>query len=299
MDVIKYFATNNKTKKFIFVVQKYPIIKEIVDVLKVVHETTIELQKKNCTLSDFYARWIKMKLKIEKMKVSHRLTNLPLNLEQELLKRENSLFKNRAMLCAIYLDRRFTSQLTNEETFLVKETLYSLFERIQLVKEDHDISTDYDEAKNNSDNLLQEYITTQDIQARTQSVIHIASSGDQLANTTVGNHTRITKTHLMLAFDNYEKMRPADIKVSALNQWKEYKKKFPEIAELASVVLAIPPSQSSVERSFSALAIMLNSKSCKISQSILEHKLLIKINQDMVESIFAENEIKNLESKLQ
>lgn len=127
--MIEHFA---KTKcAFKAVHQKFDLIREATKLLKIPYEVTKLLQKKGCTLSDFYGAAIGMR---EKLKIANNKPNNKTDLAQCLLnefeKRRPHLINNKAMLSAVYLDRRFAIDLTDRETELAKLVLCDIWDRI-------------------------------------------------------------------------------------------------------------------------------------------------------------------------
>lgn len=59
----------------------------------------------------------------------------------------------------------------------------------------------------------------------------------------------------------------------------------PELSAVASVVLAVPATQSMVERAFSALGLVLSPHHSTLSEETLENILLIKLNKEVFEEI--------------
>lgn len=65
--------------------------------------------------------------------------------------------------------------------------------------------------------------------------------------------------------------------------WLKRRETHPELFEVAMVVLATPSNQVSVERAFSALALILTSHRVGLGQDALEDILIIKLNRDIFE----------------
>lgn len=63
------------------------------------------------------------------------------------------------------------------------------------------------------------------------------------------------------------------------------KKKNPVIYELAAIINAVPPTQTSVERAFSTLGFVFDCRRTRISEEILEHILTIKLNHNLFDEI--------------
>lgn len=59
---------------------------------------------------------------------------------------------------------------------------------------------------------------------------------------------------------------------------RKKKKSLPELYKLASVVYAIPPTQSTVERAFSSLPIVLTSHRTRLGSDVLQNIFLIRLN---------------------
>lgn len=286
-DAIKYFAKKNY--KFRYVLQNIGTINEIVKVSKIPYDTTQKLQKRDFCLSDFYGSWIQMKLKLESLKNNtQNVTDLAAQLKTALVKREPSLLSP-AMLCAIYLDGRFPNELTDSQIALVKGTLVQLWDRFKLVTTVKDITTTTTEVINTSDDILEEYLKSKDGASD-------ASACEEIASTRIilEPNLRLTGNELIMElsrFETVEKRAPA--KAPCLELWENRKKKFPELYILASVINGIPPTQASVERCFSALSYIINTRRCSLSHESLEDILVVKLNENMVESIF-QNDLQQL-----
>lgn len=67
--------------------------------------------------------------------------------------------------------------------------------------------------------------------------------------------------------------------------WIQRKATHPELAAVAAVVLAVPATQSMVERAFSALGLVLSPHRSTLGEDTLENILLIKLNKDVYEQI--------------
>lgn len=70
------------------------------------------------------------------------------------------------------------------------------------------------------------------------------------------------------------------------NHWISRKASHPQLAQVALVVLATPSSQVSVERSFSALRLVLSDHRTMMSDDTLENILILKLNDDVFEEVF-------------
>lgn len=124
---IEFFKLNDDTFKIVH--QKLQHIKEAVNLLQIPFEVTKLLQRRDCTLSDFYGACIKMREKFKIAAQKDMKTNLAKQLLAEFEKRNGQLMKNEAMLSAVFLDRRFSVDLSERETELAKIALSNTWER--------------------------------------------------------------------------------------------------------------------------------------------------------------------------
>lgn len=71
----------------------------------------------------------------------------------------------------------------------------------------------------------------------------------------------------------------------AFKHWLDRRQSHPQLAEVALLLLSVPSNQVSVERSFSAMALVLTDHRTKLSEGTLENLLLIKLNSDFIGKI--------------
>jgi len=75
------------------------------------------------------------------------------------------------------------------------------------------------------------------------------------------------------------------MEVNVLKFWASFKFEFPELFELSSVVHGAPYSQVSVERSFSALALVLTSRRGNLSDINIRNVLMVKLNFELLAEV--------------
>lgn len=74
-----------------------------------------------------------------------------------------------------------------------------------------------------------------------------------------------------------------DGKENVLKYWDQKKITHPELSELASMALAVPVTQVSVERLFSSLKFMLDPLRMRLTGSFVDDLLIIRNNTLMME----------------
>uniref|UniRef100_A0A0K8UWC0 HAT C-terminal dimerisation domain-containing protein n=1 Tax=Bactrocera latifrons TaxID=174628 RepID=A0A0K8UWC0_BACLA len=66
-----------------------------------------------------------------------------------------------------------------------------------------------------------------------------------------------------------------------LDYWKGLRSHEPALAKLAEVVLSVPCSQTSVERAFSALSLILTKHRSRLNAQNINNLLLIRLNEEL------------------
>lgn len=309
-EVIKHFAGKESTFKT--VAQKMQIIKEVIRILKVPFEITKSLQIADYTLSDFYGSCIMMRERLKMlMNKQDKRTDLATCLLDEFDKRRTKILRNQAMLAAVYLDRRYSAEMEEREIELAKLSLWNLYDRLknsrainkntETHEEPEELNVDderfdfeaYFKSKGlvtvGADGLQHEQTHT----TRTEM-----SSADTEDSSIKTDYTK-SKAEFLLLLDDFEKIFPlTHHNKPILTFWEEQKRNFPELYEVAIIVFAIPPSQATVERSFSQFGFVFNCRRCRISSELLEAILLIKLNKDIAYDVF-ENDLAILEDDLE
>lgn len=213
----------------------------ILNVLVSPYFATKRMQKVQYTLSDFYGTWLRMRLELEAM--TDEFAKILL---KSMEKRTESLLNVPAMLCAIFLDPRFKGELSSNQRVLAIETLKNMFKRLNEFKE---------KARVEEVDILDRYL-----QRNKQDVLEL----------------------LMKEITEYDENSPTlPSTYSVLEFWKENKQKFPMLSELADIIMAISPTQTSVERSFSAFSFIFNRYRQRMDPENLKNVLLVRLNKDL------------------
>lgn len=274
-----YFADSEEL--FELLQDKWNVLEEIEKVLHVPYLTTMMLQNKDFTLSDFFGcvKIIEMKLRQIIEKNSPSYTNFAENLLQKIAERKNMMLGNRLMLCALYLDPRYKCEIdqNDDKMRLVKQTLSLIWDRVKLIRNGarpddiaHNISNESDEQPEN----MNKYFDELD-QHYSEMGLQTAAAND--------SHTSGINTDLIMAFNAYDSavFERAKSSESVHNYWEKNKLSFgTPLYELSSIIFAIPPTQASVERCFSALKFMLTDRRYNLAEELLESLLTIHLNQD-------------------
>lgn len=271
-EAIIYFAQKPKAKQcFGLVLFEWQVLREMLSALKIPFEVTNAVQNATFTLSDFYGSWLKMERSLNKLVAYNSLCTFAEKLIEMVEKRKKSLLNNQALICAVYLDPRFNFKLTQEENQIARLTLENLFERVKRFKES---SSQSKPATHDIDDSFE-----RDCVASGMPQAFLRSS------TLETTDSMFLATNFIDLFKSFEACDRLHNRDSILEFWSDRKNEDPVLYELAAIVHAIPPTQTTVERAFSALACVCNNKTSRLSDTSLENILVIVLNKDLVDPI--------------
>lgn len=237
--------------------RKWDMVAEIVRILYIPYQATILMQKESYTLTDFYGCWRLMLVKLEKISHMENNTALAQNLLAKMAQREHQFFANPAIVCALALDPRFCGSLTAQQENTAQSELAKLWRRLK----NYNAAASFVESDDDMDKTIEDTTLLMKLLGRaTQPTIDLPSIITAFIRT---NH-------------NFEPV---------LNFWNTNKSKYPELYQLAEIIFAISPTQAVVERSFSTLSYVFNSRRNQLSEKTLENILLATLNKDLFHAV--------------
>lgn len=250
-------------------------VKHIVMILAPFNKYTKCLQSTNVTLSDFFGYWTMLRIKLVKSEdVLSKNLLVEMNIHHEIL------MDNPTITGAVYLDPRYQRGLQDKKP-LALHFLTNLYLKMKKVESHVDPENDEEPELSHAHDIGdEEAVDKSDSFEDMNSYLNTCS-------TVYGGLTEYTDqpdksekdfiTDLLTDFDGANE----SLKSSIWEIWEKLKTKHPELYQLATVVFSIPPTQTTVERSFSALALVLTSHRTRLNDLTLQHILLIRLNQDI------------------
>lgn len=232
-------------------------LERLLTVLKPFSKYTEKLQATNCTLSDFFSFWTTIRLDMEK-----RDHPLKVAIWNEMAKYGPTLLKNPVLVAAVYMDPRYQRVLTAEEKRLACTLLINIHIKYQVMSQDGSESIQNDA---NNDNNNNESDSLDDF----AQYLNSFDSSNQINTNNI--------EELIKSFDG----KRESLRVSPFEYWEKHKSEFPELYKLSQAIFAVPPTQSSVERCFSSLPIILTARRTRLGDNCLQEILLIKNNQNI------------------
>lgn len=247
---------------------EWSAVEKLISILAPFDKYTKQLQSETVTLSDFYDYWVKLRIKTSKC-----TDELSTALLEELNKWNSHLMENPVMIAAIYLDPRFHRAISDDQKALAINFLVGLHFKVNDIESDDveqanatvNSENDVTNKSDKSDDEMEEYL---------RACSSAGSVGSFMCGSSKEEQIRQTLKNF------YGKQEPLTTKV--LNYWEMHKHEWPELYKLASVIFAIPPTQTTVERAFSSLAIILTSHRTRLSDSSLQNILLVRLNSDLL-----------------
>jgi bifunctional polynucleotide phosphatase/kinase len=190
--------------------------------------------------------------------------NLSNQLAAAMKAREMRLFENNPFKAALFLDPRFQVLLSSEEKKSAKEYLLKLWFKMSSFLPTEASVTQTEKIRSSPEkeveNLMEKALREKE---------------DELAAT---KSTSLIEKQIEHSLDSFEHVERIDKDADILAWWESAKLSRPLLYQLAVVVLAMPATQVSVERSFSSLKFVLSPYRSSIRASVLEDILLVRAN---------------------
>lgn len=245
-------------------IDEWNVVKEIESTLVHFAIRTKKMQTVRISLSDFFGGWAKIKFELNKLD-----SDLSKKLLAEMKKREPVLFNNSVLNAAVFLDPRFQQYMPNHHKEAAIKFLSKLYDRINSFK-----SSECEPLQSLSE-------STNEFNGFLSSIY--GESNTNVTNENINEQTTTANIDTMLrefigttdSLDN----------LTIFDYWQQKMHTKPEMYELASIVHSVPPTQTTVERAFSAMALILSPLRTNLSDKNLENVLLLRLNRDLFQDI--------------
>jgi hypothetical protein len=243
----------------------WEFIEGFVDSFEPVWEATLEMQSEDLNIGNFLRTWLKCEIDLLK-----KGTNISLELLDALKNRRTELFLNDAFCAAIFMDPRFLNfrEFGDEMKKKAENHLFNTWQRICDLKNRTSV----------------EASPIQISQSSKWSDLSIWMNGDVESVQGSTRNFSIKEKISSLKF-----VRPLDVGQNIFEYWETQKYESRELYDLSRVVLAVPATQVSVERAFSALALVLTKHRTRLDSDILNDILVIKNNKCLLNLLNNDN----------
>lgn len=272
--------------------ERWITVLEIKKVLGILNIAVVKLQSSGLTLSDAYGIWLVTKLKLEFLSGIEATKLLVKNLLASMKKRKPDVLETPLAVSAVYLDPRFKKDLTANEETLAKGQILKLWRKISNFKKKEEMAQTTSTSTQND--------TLRDIcNLPENEILDMYFHNDEADVYTYQSDNPNLDDQIFLElqlFADSEKKR-IDSSINILKYWKDKKNIYPALYEVFTFLSTIPPTQVTVERSFSQLALIYNEKRSKLTEDMLEAILIINLNKEIAYEIF-EKELQNIEETI-
>ncbi|XP_058465011.1 uncharacterized protein LOC131438775 [Malaya genurostris] len=244
----------------------WDFIKNYEQAFKPLYSCTVNMQAEHVSLPDFYLHWLMAIMEVSKL-------NNPFStpLTEALTNRLKNLCHSRVFKMALYLDPRLNYMGSNlfkaEEKEQIQSYVIETYNKIRSYKKSTPLTALEISASTKKDDF-DSFITAMFGECATSS----------------GTTERTQFLQQLKALDVEPRQH------HAFNVWKHWMDRHlthPELSAVASVVLATPSNQVSVERSFSALPLIMTDRRSGISEENLRNILLVKLNRSLFDTIMS------------
>ncbi|XP_065090374.1 uncharacterized protein LOC135711433 [Ochlerotatus camptorhynchus] len=230
------------------------------DAFKPLYICTKKMQESHVSLSDFYMAWLMATSEVQKV------TDNPFvpALIQSLRTRLDALRHSRAFKMGLFLDPRFnyhaSKLFTGDEKEEIQRYITETWERIRQLEP---TSTNMNnESLSGSTDEFDQYLTKM-----------FGGSMDTSIQENATNFLQQVKSLDLEPRQNHN--------YNVWNHWLRRKTTHPELHAVAMIVLSTPSNQVSVERSFSALGLVLSNLRTGLAEETLANILMIKLNKNL------------------
>lgn len=268
MDDIQQQTTKETFKKIknnLLSREEWLDVEKLTSILKPFDKYTKLLQKNVCCLSEFYGYWLSLRLAMQKFG-DDDLANFVL---EEMEAREKQLLDNPVMISCIYLDPRFQRTLNENQKKLAVFFLTDLYKKVQSIETSIETNTVADNSIEVGE--MNQSVVSDNSEGDLESYLNAFGSNVQ---TPENSHPEPHIDQLLKDFDG----KSSTLKISVMEYWEQEKNVQPELYKLATVILAVQATQTSVERCFSAFNLVFSSRRTRLSDENLQNILLIKLN---------------------
>lgn len=227
---------------------------------------TKKVQLESFALTDFYGLWLDITIRLEK---SPHIEFASLMLHCLKL-RKGQLLEHPAMICGIFFDPRYHSELTSEQKFNARLMIKKIWFRLQRFNNAGPIENEHECS------LVEKYFIEKG-QVPTQY-------GDTSNITTELEFTKQLaeyENNLVRLHSSYSII---DFWTGRIKQSKHVEN-LVDLKEIAINLIAVPSTQVPCERSFSHLSFVFSKHRSRLDLELLEYMLIIRLNRDLWEEV--------------
>lgn len=234
--------------------------------LKIVAHKMEKFQRADLTLSDVFGEWFELKENLKEMPQTTFIENLL----KGIMEREKSILTNTLMLTSVFLDPRLNILLKPSRNSIAISLLKDLYNKLHEKTPSSSPSTTIN---------VEPEASSSDSQESQCSALENYLKSIENSNRLMSESQTILR--LEAEINCFKKLERLPVNNSIHEFWQKSRKLFPLLHEIACIIMAVPPSEVSVERNFSKLNFTLNRFRTNLKDSEVENFLFLSLNKDL------------------
>lgn len=253
--------------------EEWAAVEKITSILSNFANETKRSQNEKYTLSDFFGNWAKIKMDLTKYGDDVLAKALLSNMKQ----REEVLFNNKVLNAAVFLDPRYQKFMPQQNKQNAITFLSKLHKHKELLRAKSGVlDVNQNEDLNSND----------DLEAFLSEMYNNVDSNDNSHNENENEHHTMNSTAVDIksVLNSFVGVKE-NLSISIHDYWQKNIHLMPELYELACIIHSVPPTQTTVERAFSAMALILSPLRTNLSDKNLQNLLLLRLNSDLFDEI--------------
>lgn len=222
------------------------------------------MQAVQFTLSDFYAVWVDLKIKLVAFKGNELANDIVKGMEKKEIDRK--ILTSAPILSCVFLDARYRDLLDNAQIGIAVRHITHLWHTYR------QIGHDEDSCDENATNSPEEITCLKDLLK--------AKQRDRMRNARlfcINDENSLQRVQLMPYND--------DLQMSTVQFWARYSSVEPKLYKLACIINAAAPTQTRVEAAFSGLTFILNPYRSNLSDNSIDTILTVRLNKQLLDLI--------------
>lgn len=246
---------------------------EVLSVLKIPYEATVQMQAVQFTLSDFYAVWADTKLKLKAFNNVEMACDIVRGMEKKEVERH--ILDSPPILSCVFLDSRYRDLLNDDQISIAVRHLTGLWHKHQQINHNNDTR-----ANNTAETISEENAP----KITCLRDLLEAKQKDRTQNSRlfcVNDENALRRVKIMPYNNN--------LKLSTIKFWSRYSLAEPQLYELACFVNAAAPTETRIEGAFSSLAFILNPHRTRLSNQSIDTILIVRLNKSLLDDINLKN----------
>ncbi|KAE8744605.1 hypothetical protein FOCC_FOCC008734 [Frankliniella occidentalis] len=303
-------VSSKERTQYILTDEQWDKVQDLLDDLFPVYTATIKLQARDLTLGQLLAIWTEavITLKDRRSALSKAILQAMESKSKAAMYKDrargeklSSLFDYPAFNAAVFADPRFFSMLSPDQTEQGKQYLVDLWQKLQarrgveVASEVNNESGENEGPGPDEDNAFATFLAKKN-REREAAKSSTSRSGTRSRRSRAGGaggtggqvEVPSGRAKVRAMIEEYDLTKPLPLKSDVLKFWESKKLIWPELYEVAMIVLAIPATQVSVERLFSALRSILRPQRFALSSTNVDDIVFLHANADLVREVAQE-----------